>query len=78
MSINGGGMLQNRTKFPKNFVNFQACPSSNAAIERIFSNFSFVNSKIWNKLTVSNVSKLVYYYDMLKQEFLCNDDGDEA
>lgn len=59
-------------------AHLQACPSSSAAIERIFSNFSFVHSKIRNRLTISNVSKLVFCYGMLKQKLFCNDDDECA
>ena len=58
--------------------NLQACSSSIAATERIFFKFSFVHSKIQNRLTISNVSKLVFSYNMLEQELFCNDDCDEA
>ena len=65
-------------KFCKLIAHLQACPSCSGAIEKIFFNFSFIHSKIWNRLTISNVSKIVFGYDMLKLELFCNDDGDEA
>ena len=65
-------------EFCELIAHLQACPSSSAAIERVFSNFSFVHSKIRNRLTISNISKFVFCYSILKQELFCNDDGDEA
>ena len=43
----------------------QACASS-ASVERIFSNFSFVHSKLRNKLGVEKTAKLVMCYRMLR------------
>lgn len=56
-------------------AHLQICPASSAAIERFFSNFSFVQTKIRNKLSTNTLSKLVYCYAMLKQQkFGCNVD----
>lgn len=55
-------------------AHLQACPSSSASIERIFSNFSFIHTKLRNRLTITNVSKLVFCYGMLKKELFSNDD----
>ena len=54
-------------------AHLQTCPSSSAAIERIFSNFSFVHSKTRNRLGIDKVSKLVYCYVMLKLQNMCPD-----
>ena len=82
MLINGRGVLQSRAKFPKDFcesiAHLKACPSFSAATENVFSNFSFVHSKIQNWLTISNTSKLVFCYGMLKRELFCNNDGNET
>ena len=75
MPINGGEMFK---EFCELIAHLQACPSSSAAIERVFFNFFFVYSKIPNRLTMHNVSKIVFCCGMLKQELLCNDDDDEA
>ena len=65
-------------EFCELIAHLQACLYSSAAIEKVFSDFSFVHSKILNRLTISNVSKLLFCYGMLKRELLCNDDDDEA
>lgn len=54
-------------------AHLQTCPSSSAAIERIFSNFAFVHSKTRNRLGIDKVSKLVYCYLMLKLQNMCPD-----
>ena len=38
---------------------------SSASIERVFSNFSYIYSKLRNRLGVSKASKLVFCYKML-------------
>lgn len=59
--------------FCKLVAHLQTCPSSSAAIERIFSNFSFVHSKTRNRLQIDRASKLVYCYAMLKKQNMCPD-----
>lgn len=54
-------------------AHLQTCPSSSAAIERIFSNFAFVHSKTRNRLGIDKVLKLVYCYLMLKLQNMCPD-----
>lgn len=44
----------------------QNSPLSSAAIEKVFSNFSFVHSKVRNKLSNKSASKLVFCYLMVK------------
>ena len=56
--------------FPAGFVQImsdlqRACASS-ASIEHIFSNFSFIHSKLRNKLGVEKTAKLVMRYRMLR------------
>lgn len=55
----------------KTFCDFishlQVCCASSAAIERTFSNFSFIHSDIRNKLSVDTSAKLLFCYAMLKQ-----------
>jgi len=41
-----------------------ALPSS-ASIERIFSNFGYIHSKLWNRLGGATAAKLVFCYRML-------------
>jgi hypothetical protein len=41
-------------------------PSSSAAIERIFSNFSMIQSKLRNRLGLVKAGKLVFCYRMLR------------
>lgn len=41
-------------------------PASSASIERIFSNFSYIHTKIRNRLGVEKASKLVFCYRMLR------------
>ena len=56
-------------------AHLQACPFNSGSIERIFSKFSFVHTKLRNRLTITNVSKLVFCYGMLKKDLSFNDDG---
>ena len=63
-------------EFCKLIAHLQACPSSSAAIEKIFFNFSFVHSKIQNRLTINNVSKHLFCYGMLKRELFYDDDDE--
>ena len=42
------------------------CPASSASLERIFSNFSFIQNKLRNRLGNVKVSKLVFVYRMLR------------
>ena len=41
-------------------------PSSSAAIERIFSNFGMIQSKLRNRLGLVKAGKLVFCYRMLR------------
>jgi hypothetical protein len=41
-------------------------PASSASIERIFSNFSFIHTKLRNRLGVQRATKLVFCYRMLR------------
>lgn len=51
-------------------------PASSAAIERIFSRFSLVQTKIRNRLSIEKAAKLVLCYQNLRQT-VSNDDEDE-
>jgi len=48
------------------------CPASSASIERVFSNLSFIQNKICNKLGTDTASKLVFCYKMLNSK--CDSD----
>lgn len=54
------------------FLNFiihlHNCPSSSAGIERLFSNYSFVQNKLRNRLGLEKASKLVVCYKMLNKK----------
>ena len=41
-------------------------PCSSAAIERVFSNFSFIHTKIKNRLGNEKASKMVFCYRLLR------------
>ena len=41
-------------------------PSCSAAIERIFSNFGMIQSKLRNRLDLDKAGKLVFCYRMLR------------
>lgn len=41
------------------------CPASSAPIERVFSNLSFIQKKICNRLGIDVTNKLVFCYKML-------------
>ena len=41
-------------------------PASSASVERIFSNFSYVHSKLKNRLGVERAAKLVFCYRTLR------------
>lgn len=43
-----------------------SCPASSASIERIFSNFGLIHSKLRNRLGVNTAAKLVMCYRMLR------------
>lgn len=43
-----------------------SCPASSAAIERVFSNFAFIHSKLRNCLGTEKCTKLVMCYRMLR------------
>lgn len=61
--------LQKNDDFPAEFINFvmhlHNYPASSASIERVFSNLSFIQNKIRNKLGVDTANKLVFCYKML-------------
>lgn len=52
----------------------QGCPASSASLERIFSNFSFIQNKIRNRLSLQRASKLVFCYMMLKSNVEVEDE----
>jgi len=43
-----------------------SCPSSSASVERIFSSFGLVHTKLRNRLDVQRAAKLVFCYRMLR------------
>lgn len=57
---------EKRNKLPKEFCSFisnlLSCPASSAAIERIFSTFGMVWSKLRNRLGIERATKLVKVY----------------
>ena len=57
-------------EIPSEFIDIAtqllSAPCSSAAIERIFSNFSYIHSKIRNRLKPDKASKLVFCYRMLR------------
>ena len=57
-------------EIPSEFIDIAtqllSAPCSSAAIERIFSNFSYIHSKIRNRLKPEKASKLVFCYRMLR------------
>lgn len=50
-------------------VVLHSCPASSASIERMFSNFGLIHSKIRNRLGLDKCSKLVMCYRMLRGSF---------
>lgn len=66
------------TAVDKKFTTFashlQTCVASSAGIERIFSNFSFVQTKLRNRLGLETASKLVTCYKMLNFKTKQDDD----
>ena len=57
-------------QLPENFSNtmvqlHSACASS-ASIERVFSSFSYIHSKLCNRLSVAKASKILFCYRMLR------------
>lgn len=61
--------LEKNSNLPKKFLRFTShlfrCVASSAGIERIFSNFSLIQSKLRNKLGLEKAGKLVSCYKML-------------
>ena len=61
-----------KTMINEEFLNFvihlHNCPSSSAGIERLFSNYSFVQNKLRNRLGLEKASKLVVCYKMLNKK----------
>lgn len=55
-------------KFVEFIAHLMYCPSSSASIERVFSNFSYVISKIRNKLGLEKASKLVSIFRTLNKK----------
>lgn len=61
--------LSKSDHLPADFINFvmhlHNCPASSASIERVFSNLSFIQNKIRNRLGIDTANKLVFCYKML-------------
>jgi hypothetical protein len=49
-------------------IRLLTAPASSAAVERIFSNFGFVHSKLRNRLKSETAAKLVFCYRMLRMQ----------
>ena len=47
-------------------IHLLSSPSSSASVERVFSNFGLIHSKIRNRLGNEKASKLVFCYRMLR------------
>jgi hypothetical protein len=64
---------------PKNFLQLMMqlhnAPCSSASIERVFSSFGLVQSKLRNRLGVERATKLVFCYRMLRGNQDLHDDG---
>ena len=62
--------MSKSSSLPAEFVNLiiqlLQSPASSASIERVFSNFSFVHSKLRNRLGVERAAKLVFCYRSLR------------
>ena len=55
-------------KFLEFAIHLFRCIPSSASIERIFSNFSFIQNKLRNRLGIDKASKLVMAYKMLNSQ----------
>ena len=62
-AVKGCGVDEKFSDFANNLL---SCPASSASIERIFSNFAFVHTKVRNRLGVEKASNLVFCYRMLR------------
>lgn len=47
-------------------VHLLSCPASSASVERVFSNFGIIHTKLRNRLGVERAAKLVFCYRMLR------------
>ena len=47
-------------------VHLLSCPASSASVERVFSSFGIVHTKLRKRLGVERAAKLVYCYRMLR------------
>ena len=56
---------------------FLTASASSASVERIFSRFGLVHSKIRNKLGVEKAAKLVFLYKVLNKDIEMEDDDDD-
>lgn len=56
-------------EFVKMVIVLHSCPASSASIERMFSNFGHIHSKIRNRLGLEKCSKLVMCFRMLRGSF---------
>ena len=62
-AVKGCGVDEKFSDFANNLL---SCPASSASIERIFSNFAFVHTKVRNRLGIEKASNLVFCYRMLR------------
>ena len=62
-AVKGCGVDEKFSDFANNLL---SCPASSASIERIFSNFAFVHTKVHNRLGIEKASNLVFCYRMLR------------
>ena len=62
------------TGFKEIVIQLLSAPGSSASVERVFSKFGLIHSKLRNRLGIKKVTKLVLYYKMLrdlsKQKYL--------
>jgi len=47
-------------------IHLLSCPASSASVERVFSSFGLVHTKLRNRLGVDRAAKLVFCYRMLR------------
>ena len=61
----------------KGIKGFLTANASSASVERIFSRFGLIHSKLRNRLGVEKAAKLVFLYKVLNKDGEMNDDDDD-
>lgn len=61
----------------KSIKGFLTASASSASVERIFSRFGLVHSKLRNRLGVEKAAKLVFLYKVLNKDVQMDDDDDD-